>query len=507
MAGAAALFESAGSATRPNEIDRVVRRRLSRLDIDWAPSCSDAVYLRRVFLDLIGTLPTIEEARRFLDWNDPLKRSKLVDHLLEREEFVQYWGMKWCDLLRVKAEFPINLWPNAAQAYDRWVRESIRANKPYDDMARELLTSSGSNFRAAPVNFYRAMQSSTPTDIASAVALTFMGERVDNWPPERLDSMAVFFSCIGFKGTQEWKEEVIYFDSVKALEEAANGALAKAVFPDSEPAELDGSQDPREVFAKWLVQRGNSSFTRCMANRMWCWLLGRGVVHEPDDFREGNPASCPELLKVLQKKLVSSRFDLRELIRFIVSSQTYQQSPIPRTDRPEGETHFAYYPLRRLDAEVLIDAICGVTGSTETYTSAIPEPFTFIPERQRSIELPDGSITSSFLELFGRPPRDSGMLSERNNRPTAAQRLHLLNSSHVRRKIERSETLKAKMAAARRNPAAGVEDLYLMILSRKPTQHERSVVADYFKNSGARGRAAFDLVWALVNSPEFLCRH
>ena len=506
-AAASSLFEATGPTTPANDIDKAVHRRLNRLNIPHSPPCSDGVFLRRVFLDLIGTLPTSEEARQFYNWKKPNKRLALVDLLLDREEFIQYWGMKWCDLLRVKAEFPINLWPNAAQAYDRYIRESIRQNKPYDEFARELLTSSGSNFRVGPVNFYRAMQSNTPRDIASTVALTFMGERADKWPQERLDGMAVFFSCVGFKGTREWKEEVVYFDSVKAVDELKNGNLASAAFPDGTAASLNGQQDPREVFARWLVNRDNESFTRTIVNRVWCWLFGRGVVHEPDDFRPDNPASCPDLLNVLQKKLLAFKFDLKALIRFIVSSQTYQQSPIPRTTAPEGESHFAFYPMRRLDAEVLIDALCGITDSTETYTSAIPEPFTFIPEQHRSIELPDGSITSSFLEMFGRPPRDTGMESERNNTPTSAQRLHLLNSSHVRRKIEQSESMKAKIAAAQNKPERGVAELYLTILSRFPTEYETKVVMEYIKHSDAKRRAAQDVAWALLNSPEFLYRH
>ncbi|QDU58816.1 hypothetical protein Pan181_50560 [Aeoliella mucimassa] len=506
-AAAASLFETSGPTTTANDIDQAVRRRLNRLKLAAAPPCSDAVFLRRAFLDLIGTLPTADEARQFLNWNKANKRIALVNQLLSREEFVQYWGMKWCDLLRVKAEFPINLWPNAAQAYDRWIRESVRENKPYDHMVRELLTSSGSNFRVGPVNFYRAMQSNTPRDIASTVALTFMGERVDRWPAERLDGLAVFFSCVGFKGTREWKEEVVYFDSVKAVDEQANGNLAKAVFPDGTPASLDGQVDPREVFADWLICRENASFARCAANRIWFWLFGRGIVHEPDDFRSDNPASCPELLNTLEKKLIASKYDCRELIRFIVSSQTYQQSPVPRSDSQQADTQFACYPLRRLEAEVLIDAICGITDSTESYSSAIPEPFTFIPEQQRSIELPDGSITSSFLEMFGRPPRDTGMANERNNQPTSAQRLHMLNSSHIRRKIERSESMKTLIAKFQKNPVQGAAEIYLTVLSRYPTDVELAVVEQYAKGSIGKRRAAFDLVWALMNSSEFLYRH
>jgi hypothetical protein len=192
----------------------------------------------------------------------------------------------------------------------------------------------------------------------------------------------------------------------------------------------------------------------------------------------------------------------------ILNSTTYQLSSIPATDQAKGEAHFAFYPLRRLDAEVLIDALCQITGTTETYSSPIPEPFTFIPEDRRSIALADGSITSSFLEMFGRPPRDSGLASERNDRPTAAQRLHLLNSSHIQRKIEQSKALRAIMASGGRRPAEAVRKLYLTILSRFPTEEEFEIVRSYGQSGGVNARAvAVDLAWALINSAEFLYRH
>ena len=195
------------------------------------------------------------------------------------------------------------------------------------------------------------------------------------------------------------------------------------------------------MFADWLIRPENPWFTRNIVNRVWCWLLGRGIIHEPDDIRPDNPPSNPELLAYLERDLVAAHYDLKHMFRQILNSRTYQLSSIRRSPRPEAAAKFAFYPLRRLEAEVLIDALCQITGTTEKYTSAIPEPFTFMPDNQRSIALADGSISSSFLELYGRPSRDTGLESERNNRPTAAQRLHLLNSSHMQRKIEQSAKL------------------------------------------------------------------
>lgn len=505
-------FEILEPPTPQGKIDEFVFAKWKELKIEPANRCSDAVFLRRVYLDVIGTLPTPEEARAFLTDKSPDKRKKLIDVLLERPEFADYWAMKWSDLLRVKAEFPINLWPAAAVAYHRWIRQSIRSNKPYDKFVRELLTTSGSNFRAAPVNFYRALQSKNPKGIAQAIALTFMGTRADKWPPERLTGMSGFFLNIGYKPTGEWKEEIVFFDPLKTkpLPSTAKPApktaaerraerraaekkpkpepLPEPVFPDGTPAKIEPGQDPRVVFADWLITPQNPWFTRHIVNRVWCWLQGRGIVNEPDDIRPDNPPSNPELLNWLGEELVRANYDLKHIYRLILNSSTYQLSSIPKSKHPEAGAQFASYTVRRLEAEVIIDALNQITGTTEHYSSIIPEPYTFVPETYRAISLPDGSITSSFLELFGRPPRDSGMESERNNRVTAGQRLHLLNSSHVRKKLQEGPAIKKLLQGEN-----ATENLYLAILSRFPAEGE----------TGGGG----DLAWTLINTTEFLFRH
>ncbi|SPE41247.1 conserved exported hypothetical protein [Candidatus Sulfopaludibacter sp. SbA3] len=497
------LFESPDAAMPQGKIDDLVFAQWKRLSIQPARLCSDAVFVRRAYLDTIGTLPTAEEAASFLADTGASKRSALIDRLLERDEFAEYWAMKWSDLLRIKAEFPINLWPNAAQAYYNWVRSALRANQPYDQFARELLTASGSNFRVAPVNFYRAMQNKEPRGIAQTVALTFLGSRFEKWPADRQAGMAAFFSHVGYKETGEWKEEIVYFDPARKTEPNA----APPSFPDGTPARIAAGQDPREVFAAWLVAPGNPWFARAIVNRIWYWLLGRGIVQEPDDFRADNPPENPELLAYLTQELVASHYDLKQVYSLILHSSTWQLSSIPRAEPALAAAHFASYPLRRLDAEVLIDALNQVTGTSETYTSAIPEPYTFMPDFQRAIALPDGSISSSFLEEFGRPPRDTGTELERNSHITDSQRLHMLNSSHVQRKIQQSPRLQAMMRDIR-NPQELVKQVYLTILSRPPSDEEWKLVAAHSQNGNARGQAAVvDLVWALFNSTEFLYRH
>ncbi|HTY89413.1 MAG TPA: DUF1553 domain-containing protein [Candidatus Acidoferrum sp.] len=494
-------YESAARPAPAGEVDRLVFTRLKELDIQPANLCSDAVFVRRAYLDVIGTQPSAAEASSFILNRDPDKRAKLIDQLLARDEFADYWAMKWSDLLRVKAEFPINLWPNAAQTYHRWIRAAIAENRPYDQFVRDLLTASGSNFEVGQANFYRAMQNRDPKGIAQTVALTFMGTRADQWPSNQLAGLAAFFSQVGIKTTAEWKQEIVYWNP------ASTNTQTTATFPDGTSVRLSPDRDPREVFADWLIDAKNPWFARNLVNRVWSWLLGRGIIQEPDDIRPDNPPSNPELLACLEQEFVASHYDVKRVFRLILNSQTYQLSCLPRSNSPEAAANFAFYPLRQLDAEVLADALCEITGTTEKYSSSIPEPFTFIPETERSIALPDGSISSAFLEMFGRPPRDTGLESERNHRPTANQRLHLLNSSHIRTKIEQSEKFKY-LLKTRSNPRDVVTGFYLAVLSRFPTEEELRIAVGHISAAGANNRAAaLDVAWALLNSAEFLYRH
>jgi hypothetical protein len=555
----AAIYEDVGEATVVNEIDRLVFARLNELGIK-PRLCSDAVFVRRVYLDVIGTLPTAQEVRAFLSDSapSPVKRARLVDHLLQRPEFADYWAMKWGDILRIKAEFPVNLWPNAAQAYHRWVHDAIASNMPYDQFARQLLTTSGSNFRDGPVNFYRAVSSKTPHGIASAVALTFMGMRLDSWPAESRDGLAAFFSQVGYKPTSEWKEEIVFWDPLGAartpgntvpghvkpttasadpaaapappsVPESAGSATqpSHAMLPGGKIIELQGDRDPRVIFADWLIRSDNPCFAKAQVNRVWAWLLGRGIIHEPDDIRPGNPPIHPALLAHLEQELVRSGYDNRHLMRHILTSATYQLSSISPAASPEAAANFAAYPVRRLDAEVIIDAINQITQTDDLYTSPIPEPFTFIPADMRAIEIADGSITSQFLTLFGRSARASGMFCERDNQPGSAQSLHMLNSAHIQQKLLRSPRLKLLTTATERSPVDKLEALYLTILSRPPTDHERhtalafgqfdtrqKLLADakaLRKDKDAAAEAMrmawLDIAWALINTEEFLYRH
>ncbi|MCM8818889.1 MAG: DUF1549 and DUF1553 domain-containing protein [Candidatus Omnitrophica bacterium] len=494
-------YEKETWSTSESQIDRYVFSTLKKLGIQPAFPCSDEVFIRRVYLDTMGILPEPEEVINFLNDKNPDKRKLLIDKLLERKEFAEYLSMKWCDILRIKSEFPINLWPNSVQAYYTWILNSLKENKSYDKFVRELLTSSGSNFRVPPVNFYRAVQGKNPYSIASAVSLTFMGVRFENFPEEIKNGMSKFFSKVAYKKTLEWKEEIVYFDS-------ENTETIEAVFPDGKKVVIPPDKDPRVVFADWLISPDNSYFSKNIVNRIWSWIFGRGIIHEPDDIRPDNLPSIPELLSYLEKEFIKANYDIKHIYRIILNSRTYQQSFIPRSEKEEAEKYFAYYSPRRLPAEVLLDIIWKITGKGEEYISPIPEPYTITPESQRNVLLPDGSITGPFLELFGRPPRDTGYENERNNKINEAQMRYLINSSDLYKKIQSSFYLKRLSFQARGNKKRIIENIYISLLSRYPQQSEIEVLEEYFQREGVTlNQAIEDIVWALINSKEFLYQH
>jgi uncharacterized protein DUF1553/uncharacterized protein DUF1549 len=493
--------EKGSAFIEKNKIDTLVLAKLRKEGIRPAKLCSDEVFIRRVYLDITGTLPPPGKVKIFLKNRGKNKRSILIDNLLNTKEFVDYQTLKWCDILRVKAEFPINLWPNAVQAYHRWIHDSIRKNKPYNQFARELLTSSGSNFRVPQVNFYRAIQGREPSSIANAVALTFMGSRISIWPEEKKSSMEKIFSRVSYKGTAEWKEVIVFPDPAPAEE-------FKATLPDGKKVLVMPDDDPREIFANWLITPENPWFNKNITNRVWSWLMGRGIIHEPDDIRDDNPASNPKLLAFLEKELINANYDLKHIYRIILNSRTYQQSSIPQSKNPDAGILFTYYQSRQIEAEVLIDALCNLTGTTESYSSPIPEPFTFIPEHNSTINLADGSITSQFLEMFGRPSRDTGLESERNNKPTDAQRLHMLNSTHIQNKLTKGKKLNALIRIYKNDSGKLINLLYINILSRYPTKDEFATAQKYFKSGEINIKdASTDLAWSLINTKEFLFRH
>lgn len=499
------LPAQATQVARP-AIDGIVSRALAAEGKSLNAPVGDEAYLRRVYLDLLGSIPTVAEQDAFLSDHSPGRRARLVEDLFNRPGFADYLTLKWGDILRVKSEYPSNLWPNAVQAYQQWIREAMRTNLGYDKFARALITGSGSNFRDPEANFFRVTPSRDPASFARLVSQTFLGLSLDGLDAGTATEFGRFFSRLAFKRSMEWKEEIVYTNPLAAGSAAgpATGSASVAYrFPDGKRIEASPGADPRLLFADWLCSPTNPWFARAMANRIWSWLMGTAIREPVDEAKPGQAEASPELLDFLAQALVDSGWDIRAVYRLILSSQTYAQNSLG-----EAEPSYARYLIRRLDAEVLADALYRVTGKSEALVSPIPEPYTFIPKENPSISLADGSITNAFLVKFGRPSRDRGLASERNNKVTVDQELYLLNSTALRQGIEQGSLMIETLTIARTGKGGALAYLYRSLLGRVPSPMEAKTVETYLKKKGGFSRQAIaDIAWALVNSAEFLFRH
>lgn len=462
--GSAAAFSStsvlaAGGLSKAGAKVAASQKAATTEEVDVSPwekpdgSATDSVLARRMYLDLSGRLPTRDEAMDYAQSSNPAKRQALVDQLLSADSFADYWSMRFCDILRVKSEFPVNLWPNAVYVYHRRIRDFVAKNEPWDHFARALLTATGSDFRDAEANFVRATARRNPEGYAEAAALTFLGWQWKEIPEQTRGELTGYFSAVRVKNTREWKEEVV----------------------------LCEGHDRRGEFVQRLLGEWRDEFARAFVKRVHWWMLGR--LEAPDKFvrafREGG-------------------YRLRPLVRAIALSHEYSRG-----------CEKGGFPFRRLDAEVLDDAICDLTGIQRAYQSIAPEPFTFLPKDRRSILIEDGSISNAFLLLFGRPARDTGLLSERHNEVTAKQRLYLYNSGKLFGSLAR---IVDGRAYRRQSMRAIIDDLYWRFYSRAPQPSERRRLLEHFaaiprKNGNERWRFPRDLAWCLVNSREFLYQH
>lgn len=450
-----------------------------------ADRCRDDVFFRRAHLTITGALPSAQACEKFLDNTRANKREVLIDRLLTSELSLRYMQMRWGDILRIKSEFPSNLWPNGVQAYNRWIYEQLLNNVPYDKMVRELLLSEGSNFRAPASNFYRGFQKRTSKNIYANINLLFLGNR------NCTDNGHQCFAQIRYKSTKEWKEEIVYIDYYDSV------PWQSTILEDGTTLRLTAGSDWREAYVEWLTSRTNRRFAEVMVNRMWYWVFGKGIVNEPDDWRADNKPSDPQLLKELTDEFIDSGFDVRALMKRILLSEQFNSPAAPVGD----------YQPQRLPAEVIVDALASVTGIWSTYSSRVPEPFTFYPPRTRSTHLGDATVSSSELELFGKVSRDVSLESQRNNAITSRQLLYLMNSSQLERRIRKSSALQ-KLYLNNTNIESIANAITLRVLSRRATPQEVALYKEYAEQSGLPlDEVAIDIVWAQINSNEFLYNH
>ena len=495
-------------APRTNFIDALVLAKLQELNIEPSPLSSDSEFIRRVYLDAAGILPDPAEVRAFLADSRADKRAKLIDALIERPEFVDYWAYKWSDLLLVSSR---SLQSNAMWTYYDWIRASVAANKPWDRMVREILTASGNTLTNGAANYY--VLHKNPVDLTENAALTFMGfsitcARCHNHPLERWTQkdyyqMANLFSRVSLKNGSE-RGDIIVFP---ARTGEINHPRLNAPLPprplDGQPLSFDAPGDRRQAFADWLVSPDNPFFARAIVNRVWKNFMGRGLVEAVDDIRDANAPSNPALFAALTRDFVEHGFDLKQLARTIMTSSAYQLTSVPAEASGSDLKYHSHYIARRLPAEVILDAIGQVTG--------VREDFPGYPGR-RALQLPDASVDSYFLTAFGRPPRVTANDSERQQEPSITQALHVINGDTINRKLASPKGLIASLLAPGVDEGAVVERLYLAALSRFPTDDERLALGDALKRESAAGgparrRALEDLAWAILTSKEFLFNH
>jgi hypothetical protein len=482
-----------------NAIDPFVWTKLNQLGIVPAELADDSTFIRRVFLDTIGTLPTPAEVRDFLSDAAADKRGRLIDKLLERPEYADYWALKWSDILLVDRN---RLAERGAFEFHQWLREQFVQNRPYDAWVRELVTASGNTGTFGPANFYRTVD--TADVAARTISQAFLGVRVEcaqchhhpfeKWSQDDFYGLAGFFNGLERKPISPDRVLVYHAGYRETRIPLVNRLVPTRALGAGVPDGLDQG-DPRAKLAAWMTEPGNPWFARLLCNRLWKQFFGRGLVEPEDDLRSTNPATNEPLLDYLAGQLVHERYDLKALVRLLVNSRVYQLSSATNATNADDEQNFSHHYPRRLPAEVMLDAICEVTG--------VAEAFPGCPPRTRAIALWDNRLPSYFLEVFGRPERNSPCECGRSSEPTMAQALHLMNAPEVETKLADRDGRVAQLIGSGMSTAELVDTLCLAALAR-PAGAKEQAVADKLFGPVATESAAEDFLWTLLNSYEFL---
>jgi hypothetical protein len=531
-----------------NFIDELVFKRLKELGLPPSPLCDDSTFLRRVTIDIAGRLPTREETLAFLDEKDPKKHEKLVDRLLASSDYADYFANKWSAVLRNRRPSDKDD-PKPTAAFHAWVQDHLARNTPFDQMVRAILTAEGELDSAPTLVWYREVKE--PTAQLEDVAQLFLGQRIqcarchhhplEKWSQQDYYGLAAFFSRLevkdatapkkGKKGEPDTPGQPFRVTFKPGKAEALNPRTNRQV----RPAGLGGPEldiapdaDPRHKLVDWLTARDNPYFARALVNRYWKHFLGRGLVDPEDDLRVTNPASNPELLDALAKHFAAHNYDLKDLVRTICTSQVYRLSAEPNASNARDTQNFSRFLPRRLQAEVLLDAIDTVTGSKTAFKG--------VPAATRAVQLPDNQVDSYFLSAFGRPDSASACECERSGDASLAQALHLFNSEELLEKISGRKLVSAspqptdpkgkkappkqpagptgtvggrirELLADKRTDPEKVRDLYLIALSRQPTRAETEAVLAHIKKKGDPQAGYEDILWALINTKEFLFNH
>ncbi len=495
---------------RSNYIDEFVIAKLKSLNIAPSPIASDTVFIRRAFLDAAGILPTAEEVEEFLNDKSPDKRKKVIDKLLERDEFVDYWAYKWSDLLLVSSR---KLRPNAMFAFYNWIRDSVKEDKPWDQFAREILTGTGSTRQNGALNYF--VLHKDIIDLTENTTQAFMGQRLtcarchnhplEKWTQKQYFQMANLFARVGVKNGNDPGDSVIF---AKTSGDINHPRLLRPLAPtplDGTPVPLDSTVDRRIPFANWLTSPKNEYFSRAIVNRVFGNFMGRGLVDPIDDVRATNPASNEELFAALSKDFVEHKFDIKYLIRTVMNSTTYQLASEANATNQDDKKFYSKYIVKRLPSEVLLDSMSQVTG--------VPTQFAGYPAGTRALQLPDTQVVSQFLNVFGRPARNVCDASERSVDPTISQALHVINGDTLNKKLSNPDGYISLLLKLGLSDSRIVEHMTLSAYGRYPTEAEKIELNGMLLKSrvdsqkDSRRQALEDMVWAMLTSKEFMFNH
>ena len=486
-----------------NTVDRAVFAKLNRMRIAPSETCTDAEFIRRAYLDVIGVLPRPEEVDAFLKDSPADRRGKLIDALLERPEFYDFWALKFADVLRSNGRL---IEPKGAYVFHRWIRSALESGVPMDRFVHALLSSDGSTFANPATNYYRI--SRDPESSVETTAQLFLGVRIqcakchnhpfERWTQDDYYGFAAFFSQVGRKPGALPGEEVVFPTGAGDVKQPRTGKVMppKAL---GGPVLDDAATDRRTRLADWLTSKDNPFFGKSLVNRIWYHLMGRGIVEPVDDFRDSNPASNDELLDGLTEEFAANGYNLKSLIRTILQSRTYQLSAATNPLNADDSVYFSHATTKLLPAEVLLDAIADVTGS--------PNAFPGLPAAARATQIPDGKMDDPFLKTFGRPARELACECERESDSNLSQALQLIGGATVNNKLRNDAGRIAQLAKGGKSPEAITEELYLVAFSRPPTTAELDAAVKHLKDAKELRPAIEDLAWVLINSKEFLFRH
>ncbi len=488
-----------------NYIDTLVNNKLKKIRITPSDICDDATYLRRITLDIVGKLPSMEEVQAFGADADPKKREKKIDELLGRKEFTQMWVMKWAELLQIRTDNNQFQYKSALHYYD-WLADQFAQNRPMNEMVQDLLTASGGTFANPAGNFYKV--ETDTLKMTENVAQIFMGMRIqcaqchnhpfDRWTMNDYYSFASFFAQVGRKTGEDNRETVVFNRATGGVSHPVGNRDMKPKFLGGDLPEMKTGEDRRAALAKWLASPENPFFAKNLANIVWGHFLGQGIVEPVDDVRISNPPSNPELLEELGKRFAASGYNFRQLVRDICASRTYQLTTKANASNTEDTRNFAKGNIRRMRAEVLLDCLNQVTAGREKFRG--------LPIGASAVEIVDGRTSTFFLTTFGRATRDTVCSCEVQMEPNLSQALHLLNGETVNAKITAGGTVAASLRDKKTAPQI-IDELYLRCLARKPTSKEQAELMEFFKEGRPELEVLNDVFWSLLNSKEFLFNH